>query len=333
MRSRVGRWVPVLLIACVIGVVGCGKPDPLASFPEPPTPPEGYATFEEAMAAVMSGKVPIVVAQDTVPEGVKELLDVEYGRVGDRVLPLDLYLPESASKPVPVLIFIHGGGWTSGNKQDYRYYNVRFAEKGYATATMAYRFSQEARFPAAVEDAKCAVRFLRANAAKYNIDPEKIAVIGGSAGGYLSMMVGYAPDEPDLEGTGGHAGVSSRVQAVVNLYGPTDLTWERARKEAVVHKFLGRMFDEDPELYAKASPITYVTKNAPPTLVLHGSVDQTVPVEQSDGLVEKLKELGVPVVYGRLEGWPHTMDLAQPVNDHCCFYFDNFFARVLPLPE
>jgi acetyl esterase/lipase len=235
---------------------------------------------------------------------------------------------------VPALVFIHGGAWRSGNKNDYRFYCCRYAERGYVAVTVGYRFTQEAPFPAAVNDAKCAVRWLRANAQQYGVDADKIAVLGGSAGGHLSMMVGYSADMPELEGDGGHGGVSSRVQAVVNLYGPTDMTVEFAQDKPVVIEFLGgKQFSEAPELWAQASPMTYVTKDDPPTLILHGTTDDVVPVNQADLLAAKLAEIGVPYVYDRLEGWPHAMDVARDVNDRCLWFMDRFLALYVPLPK
>jgi acetyl esterase/lipase len=302
---------------------------PLGDTP-PPMPP-GYASQNDALVDVLSGKVEAISLQGEipVPEGVVESKDIEYGKVGDRALLLNLYTPEKLEKPAPGLIFIHGGGWTSGNRNDYKYYTVRYAKRGFVVATISYRFAQEAHFPAALQDAKCAVRWMRENAEKYHVDPNHIGVIGGSAGGHLAMMVGYTPNVPEFEGDGGHAGVSSRVQAVVNFYGPSELDSDAARKADVVKKFLGKTFEEDPEIFTKASPMHYLTKDAPPTLIFHGTIDELVPVAQSDRLAEKLKGLGVPCVYEKFPGWPHTMDLAVPVNKRCQYFMNRFFAQHL----
>ncbi|MBI2929269.1 MAG: alpha/beta hydrolase [Verrucomicrobia bacterium] len=286
------------------------------------------------MAAIGLKQVKLIDPVKEIPAGVVETKDIEYGKVGERSLKLDLYQPAEIRKPVPGLIFIHGGAWSGGSRDMYRYYTVRYAQRGYVAATISYRLSGEAPFPAAVQDAKCAVRWLRANAAKYHVDPDKIAAIGGSAGGHLSMMIGYAPDVPELEGHGGHAGVSSRVAAVVNIYGPYDLTTEIGRKSGSVKKFLGgKTYEEAPDLYLAVSPSKYLKKGAPPTLILHGTIDDVVPIEQSDMLAKKLAGLGVPYVYDRLEGWPHAMDLAESVNERCQWFMNQFFAKYLPLPK
>lgn len=300
---------------------------------EPPAPPSGFATPEEAITAVQTGKV-AMIKSTPVPDTIEVANDIEYGRVGDRALKLDLYRPKETRGRVPGLIFIHGGGWSSGDKSVYKIYCQRFAEKGYVAASIGYRLSKEAPFPAAVQDAKCAVRWLRANAELYSVDPDKIAVLGGSAGGHLSMMVGYVSDDSELEGEGGHADTSSVVQAVVNFYGPTDLTVPFAHDKDVVINFLSKKkYADAPELYTRASPLSYLTKDDPPTLILHGTTDDIVPIDQADKLAGKLAELDIPYVYDRLEGWPHSMDIAQPVNDRCMWFIDRFLAIYLPLPN
>lgn len=304
------------------------------TLPEPPPPPPGYQSPAEVTAALALKQITPVNLQEPLPEGVVETKGIEYGNVQGRSLQLDLYQPAGLEGRVPGLIFIHGGAWSGGSRQMYRYYTLRFAQRGYVAATISYRLSGEAPFPAAVEDAKCAVRWLRANAATYHVDPDRIAVIGGSAGGHLAMMVGYAADVPELEGQGGHAGVSSRVAAVVDLYGPYDLTTEFARKAGPVRRFLGgKTYDQAPELYRRASPRHYLHQGAPPTLILHGTIDDVVPIAQSDALAARLAELGVPYVYDRLAGWPHAMDLAQSVNERCQWFMSQFFEQVLRSPK
>ena len=148
------------------------------------------------------------------------------------------------------------------------------------------------------------------------------------------MMVGYSSDVKELEGNGGHQEVSSRVQAVVNLYGPSDLTAPKAQADGSVQKFLGgKKYAEAQELYKRASPIHYLSKNDPPTLILHGTLDEIVPIAQSDALAAKLKKLGIAYTYDRLDGWPHTMDAAEPVFNRCVFFIDEFLAKYVPLPK
>jgi len=304
---------------------------------QPPEPPVGFQDAKQALAAVFTGQVKAIQKDATVPESVKFTHDVEYGNVGGRVLTLDLFQPMSSPAPAAGLVFIHGGAWAGGSKSDYTYYGQLFAQRGYVVASISYRLAGEQLYPAAVEDCKCAVRWMRAKAAELGVDPQRIAAIGGSAGGHLAMMVGYSSDVPTFEGAGGHAGVSSRVACVVNLYGPCDLTTDFVRNNEfasrVAQGFLGKTLDEDLALYQQASPITYVDAQDPPTLILHGTIDDVVPIDQADELAAKLQEVGVPYLYDRLPGWPHAMDIAQPVNDRCVWLMEQFFAAFLkPAP-
>ncbi|HTI50642.1 MAG TPA: alpha/beta hydrolase [Planctomycetaceae bacterium] len=282
------------------------------------TPPRGFSSRNELMAAIVVRAVELVDRNPPLPENVEFHEGIPYGSGGGRPLLLDLYKPRHQMEKAPGLIFIHGGGWKSGSREDYRPYTIWFARQGYVAATISYRLSKEALFPAAVEDAKCAVRWMRSEAENLGVDPDKIVVIGGSAGGHLAMMVGYTADDPTLEGTGGHNNVSSAVAAVVDLYGPFDFETPEGKAADVVKDFLGkRSYEEAPDLWKRASPATYLKAGAPPTLILHGSIDDIVPISQSETLAKRLEELNVPHRFERLEGWPHTMDLAVPVNVYC----------------
>lgn len=282
------------------------------------TPPRGFFSRNELIAALLVGGVELINRNPPLPENVELREGVEYGNVGERPLLLDLYKPKQQNGKVPGLIFIHGGGWKSGGRQDYRVYTTWFAQQGYVAVTIGYRLSKEALFPAAVEDAKCAVRWMRAEAESLGVDPDKIVVLGGSAGGHLAMMVGYSADDKTLEGIGGHAEVSSQVAAVVDIYGPFDFETPEGKSADVVKQFLGKQsYEEAPELWKRLSPVTYLNTGGPPTLIIHGSLDEIVPISQAEMLSRRLMELKIPSRYIRLEGWPHTMDVAVPVNIYC----------------
>ena len=301
---------------------------------EIPSPPPGYANEDEVKLAFLTGKLTPIDLNLPLPENVTVEKGIEYGKGGNSSLKLDLYSPKPGAESQPAIIFIHGGGWKSGNREVYHYYCTKFAERGFVAATVSYRLTSVAPFPAAVQDVKCAVRWLRSNAERLGVDPTRIGVAGGSAGGHLSMMVGYSSDVPELEGTGGHSGTSSRVQAVVDLYGPTDLTTDFAKSKSLVIGFLGGgTFDQQPERYRLASPITHVTKDDPPTLILHGSIDSVVPIAQAELLAAKLKKTRVDFVFDRVDGWPHTMDLEAGVNRHCLAKMFEFFDKHLPPKE
>ncbi len=314
------------IIATTNAVVVCSSE---AETSVPPMP-EGYSSEMMIKTAFLLNQIKLIDAKNViVPDNVIEQMDIEYGKAGDKSLQLDLYSPKEMNKPAPGIIFIHGGGWKSGHRRDMKFYTVNFAKRGYVCATVSYRLTGEALFPAAVQDVKCAVRWMRANAGKYNIDPDRIVVSGNSAGGYLSLMTGYSSDVPELEGDSGNAGVSSRPRAVINFYGPVDLTTDFARKQSLVVDFLGKSYDEDPKLHTFASPISHLTKDDPPTLILHGTIDSIVPIKQADMLADKLKSLGIDYFYEKYEGWPHTMDLAEAVNLRCQYQMVQFLEKYL----
>lgn len=344
MLRRIVKILLILVCLCLLvsgGVAGyyllwkghppAKRPD-LVRLPEnAPPAPRGFPTMNALYAGYFLGLLELLdPAFDwPVPPEVVERKDIEYGRVGERPLLLDLYSPKEMKEPVPGLIFVHGGGWQEGNKSDYKFYTIDFAKRGYVAATMGYRFSQEAGFPGCVLDAKCAVRWMRSHAKEINVDPDRIVIIGGSAGGYLAMMTGYTSGVQEWNESGGYPGVSSAVAAVVDLYGPPDLTGPVARTHYIVTDFMKKPYEEAPELYAAASPLLHLTKDAPPTLVIQGTIDDIVPVQYSDQLVERLKELGVPYWYARLDGWPHTMDVERSVNTYVQWIMNAFFDAYL----
>jgi acetyl esterase/lipase len=246
------------------------------------------------------------------PPGVKALKDLEYGKVDGRAMRLDLYLPEKADKPLPLIIWIHGGAWLAGSKDDPSP-ALRFTSDGYAVAQVGYRLSQEARFPAQIHDCKAAVRWLRANAAKYNLDPNKSVAWGSSAGGHLVALLGTSGGVTELEGHVNDLKDSSRVQAVVDWFGPTDFLHIGDAESDIGHnapespesKLIGGAVLENKDKAAKASPITYVAKGAPPFLIMHGDRDRTVPYSQSELLYAALKKAGVDVTFVPMKGAGH----------------------------
>ena len=234
--------------------------------------------------------------------------DVVYGTAQGTPLLLDLAMPGTGNGPFPVVVFLHGGGWSEGNRQEMNHFIEGVAGLGYVGVTVAYRLVPAARFPAQLEDCKAAVRWLRANAAKYRINPKRIGVVGFSAGGHLASMLGVTSKNDGFEGVGGNPGQSSRVQAVVSFFGLTDFStrdWPRDLENGVIEPFLGGSFANHADEYRRASPITYVTSDAPPFLFFHGSEDKLVPIDQSKRLGEKLRNAGVFAEVNVLEGEGH----------------------------
>jgi alpha/beta hydrolase fold len=205
--------------------------------------------------------------------------DIVYGKGGEEELRLDLARPAEGKGPFPLVVCIHGGAWRAGIKAAHHPTIRLLAEKGYVAATVQYRLAPKAAFPAQVEDVKCAVRFLRANAKKYDIDPTRVAALGDSAGGHLSLLLGLMDASDGLEGKGGHADQPSKVQAVVNYFGPTDLSaWAPTKLgddllkfglnrdgNGILTDFLGTA-DRKAAIMKKASPVTYIDAKDPPIL-------------------------------------------------------------------
>lgn len=232
-----------------------------------------------------------------------------YGKGGDKNLMLDLAMPAKGEGPFPTIVCIHGGSWKAGSRQDLSQTIKTLASRGFVAATISYRLIPE-KFPAQIEDCKAAIRWLRANAAKYKIDKDRIGVVGFSAGAHLAALLGTTRKEDNFEGTGGSPEQSSSVQAVVDFFGPADFTtkdWSEEVEKRTLAPFLGDTFANRPDLYRRASPIVYVRADDPPFLILHGTEDKTVSVNQSRGFAKKLQEAGVSVklieVAGAGHGW------------------------------
>ncbi len=237
-----------------------------------------------------------------VPDDVEVIRDVTFGKGGGRDLKMHIVLPKQRSKdPMPIFVWIHGGGWQGGTKEGGLAQLVHLARHGIAGATIEYRLSGEATFPAQIEDCKCAVRFLREKAGQYNIDPERFAVGGSSAGGHLAALVGTSGGVADLEGTGGWPEQSSRVQAVIDLYGPTDFAQfvktpgyeSHARPGSPESRLLGGEVLKLSDKVQRVNPITYIDANDPPFLIIHGGKDKTVPPNQSESIFKALQKAGV----------------------------------------
>ncbi|MCX6897172.1 MAG: alpha/beta hydrolase [Verrucomicrobia bacterium] len=242
-------------------------------------------------------------------ELIEVIHDVEIGKGGGRTLHAEIARPKNPPPaPMPAVLFIHGGGWQEGtHKQNGAAVLPLF---GYFTASIEYRLSDEAKWPAQIEDCKLAVRWLRANAAKYNVNPDRIGVWGMSAGAHLAACLGTMGDAKELEGNGGWAGVSSRVQAVASYCGGFDLTDDGTINDLIRQlgtKLCGGPATEKLAAWRQASPLLHITPQCPPFLIVHGDKDDTVPFAQSERMEAALRKAGVPVEFIRVKGGNHGM--------------------------
>lgn len=247
-------------------------------------------------------------ADSVPPPGVELLSGITFGTGGGHPLLLDLARPTvPRTGPRPAVVFIHGGGWKDADRSNGRPLILLLASRGFVAVSIDYRLSGEAGFPAQLEDAKCAVRFLRAQAAEYGIDPARIGCAGGSAGGHLAALVGLVPEDAGLEGAGGWAEYSSRVSAVADLYGISDLATmveENLASDCAVQLMRG-MPSEKPELYRQAAPLSWVRRGAPPFYLLHGDQDSVVPIGHSEKLAAALRAAGGETQFRVIAGMDH----------------------------
>lgn len=282
---------------------------------------------------------PLAAAAQGAEGSPKVLNNIVYARIGDRALHVNLIMPpDYETKQYPAVIWVHGGGWQGGSYMDDLAGAFKIFGKGFVTGSIEYRLSQEAKYPAQINDCKAAIRFLRANAKKYGIDPNRIGVWGGSAGGHLVALMGTTGGVKQLEGdVGKYVDTSSEVQAVCDLFGPTEFT-EATMKEyipavqAMIEGLLGGPISEKRGLARLASPINFASKDDPPMLILHGDQDPLVPMNQSDKLYDVLKKAGVDVTLVKVKGASHGFAAVQksdPSFEEVTKMIQDFFVRTL----
>lgn len=297
--------LPVTLLACLPLYAQTPTapplPDPIKVSPEgKPVEQPDPAAMARALTAAPKTPQPAPMewwGWEKKFAGVKAETDVVIGTGGDQPLHIDITWPENPPPGLmPAILWIHGGAWQGEshhpNKAAY------FASRGYFTASVEYRLAPKAKWPAQIEDCKLAVRWLRANAAKYHVDPNRIGCWGASAGGHLVSCMGTL-DDPVLEGAGGFPGVSSKVQAVCDWFGPVDF---RRGGPGVLFT---ESFAQNPALHLSASPYVHIKKTQPPFLIIHGDKDYTVPYKASVDFVDAILKAGAPVEFITVRGGMH----------------------------
>jgi len=244
-------------------------------------------------AAFAGSALPLLAAQSG-SVGVEK--DVVFGKGGDMELKLDIYKPPAGKEKRMATIHFHGGGFAGGNKESLAERIKPYAALGYVAIAAQYRLSGQAGYPALVHDAKAAIRWVRANVKRLGIEPQRIGVVGYSAGGYHALFTAGTGNRPEFEGTGGNAGVSSQVAACIAYYPATNIP--------------ANMLPAGADEFAKrgANATTYIAAGFPPTAVFHGFKDTTIPIDSSQRLVQQFRDANVPVEFHAFEGVPHVFD-------------------------
>ena len=266
------------------------------------------------------------------PDSVKAELDITYGKTPEQELKLDVYRPKSGGDKLPACVLVHGGGWTGGNKEKFRPLAIALAEKGYVVANIEYRLAPAAKYPAGVRDCSLAVRWVRANAARFGLDPRRIGAWGGSAGGHLVGLLAAAPTHGNFL-SAELKDVSAAVQATCIMAGPTDLTAEKfvaglraAKEKSGSFQWFGKLYDDAPDIYREASPITHFTKAMGPILFLTGDLDN--PDRDTAGMA-KLKSLGIATKQTVLKDAKHGCWMQPAWSGQCVDAVDAWFQEHL----
>ena len=254
--------------------------------------------------------------------------DVVFGTGGGRDLRCDVYVPPGKPDRARAVILMHGGAWRMGERSQLRGYGILLGRRGYVCIAPEYRLTPESPWPAQIHDVKAAIRWVRANADLLGVDADRIAIEGNSAGAHLALLAAGTVGVEPFEGNGGNPGVSTEVSAVVGIYSPTLFSHGRRDRGAVP---LAALTDAaDPDVARLASPVTYVSADFPPTLLIHGTDDTTVPASASMVMYEALVDARVPVDMHLYAEQPHAFDASPSFGRQCAAEMDLFLTRYLP---
>ncbi len=242
------------------------------------------------------------------------LTDVPIGKIDGVMLRLNIALPEErGDEPHPVLVYIHGGGLIGGDKNDHNVRIERMAKKGFVAASITYRLAPEHRFPAQLVDVQSAIRFLKAHAIEFNLDPERIVVSGPSAGGYLATMLGVTGNATGFAKYGIYPDYDSSVLAVIAFSAPiADFSQASFKEFTLVDRIINTESDDRRSALEAISPVTYLDVRDPPFFLVHGTSDSTVPVEMTRGFVRALEDIGHRYTYIEIDGGEHNLTSTRP---------------------
>ncbi len=290
------------------------------------------AFITPALAQEKAGRIRGNAKQNAaIDERIRVLSDIEYAKVGDIRLTLNFYAPKSSmKKSLPCIVWIHGGGWQSGDKSSGLARVGKWVATGdYVGASIGYRLSDVASWPAQIHDCKAAIRYLRANADQLGIDPDRIGVWGSSAGGHLVSLLGISGDVKELEGDLGTTGISSRVTCVVDYCGPSDFlrfdadSPQLSKPGQPVYKLFGGPLKQKLEMAKQASPASHISQDDPPFLIVHGTADNTVPFDQGVSFYDKQRKAGMNAILIKIEGGSHSIGGVE-IESRVKSFFDRY---------
>lgn len=302
---------------------------------EQATLPPGYTVFSvDTAERGLLKKYPYIKRLSTdLPRGVKARLGIVYARYQSRELRLDLFQP-SGKGPFPAVILVHGGAWITGRHAMENPFAMELAKRGFVAATIEYRLSNEAKYPAAIHDLKASIRWLRANARRLAIDPKRIGAVGASAGGHLVALLGATNGMPGFEGEGGNPKASSTVRSVVDIDGPVtfvdpgNIEKEKKGPYDTNTRLIGGTYAEKPEVWREASPITHVNHNSAPVLFINSSGFR--PFQQREEMSARLKALGIKSELVVIPDTPHPFWLFHPWFEPTIQYTVEFLKQTMP---
>jgi acetyl esterase/lipase len=283
-----------------------------------------FAVANQQLPMVYNTRMPL-------PAHIVKVSDVPYKEIDGGSLALDIYFSGKDTSPNPLILIIHGGYWKAGDKGSfYTQRATEFVDLGYTVASINYRLSTGHKYPANIEDLRDGILFLSENARKFNIEPGKIVTYGISAGGHLAAFMALAANS-EREYTEGLNPDS--FKGAISLYGIHDLTLAIQRENPFTELYIGAPYDVDRHNYLDASTTSHVDPQDPPVLLIHGSIDGSVSVKNSDSLARALELNNVPYVYDRIEGWPHVMDFFSPIGERSLWQVYQFLRRHMPSGE
>lgn len=298
------------------------------------TPPsyEPFPMYGSFLFGVANQTLPMVYdTKMALPTHIEKMTDVIYKEIDGIALALDVYYNKADSSPNPLVLIIHGGYWKAGDKG--RFYTQRaaeFVDLGYTVASINYRLSTTHKYPANIEDLRDGILFLSENSESFKIDPTQIVTYGISAGGHLAAFIALAANS-DRDYTNGLN--PSSFRGAISLYGMHDLSLTIQREHPFTELYIGTPFDRDSSNYIDASTVSHVDRNDPPVLLIHGSIDGSVSVKNSDNLAKVLESRDVSFVYDRIEGWPHVMDFFSPIGERSLWQIYHFLKSHMPSQE